>query len=280
MRKLTVALLLVTLPFTASAVDQCRFTASKSVDIDATGLKNLRANLGTTDMSIESVPGLGKVEIRGTACASDATRVKDLNIEGHREGNDAVLDATHQGGYANFSSMGSTYAYLKIQVRVPASVGVTVVSGSGDVDATGLASLDYTGGSGDLTASNIRGALGIKVGSADVKATEVGSVELKTTGSGDVHVTGVKGDVHSGRSGSGDLGFRNVTGNVSIESSGSGDISVSNIGRNVDIGSVASGDVSADGVGGNFTVRASSGGDITHSNVKGKVSVPNHGDDD
>ena len=280
MRKLTVALLLVTLPFAASAADQCQFTASRSVDIDAAGLRTLHANLGTTDLSIVSVPGLGKVEIRGTACASDATRVKDLNIEGHRTGDDAVLDATHQGGYANFGSTGSTYAYLKLEVRVPASVAVTVVSGSGDVNATGLASLDYTGGSGDLSADDIKGALVLKVGSADVKATQVGSVDLKGTGSGDVHVTGVKGDVHSGRSGSGDLGFRNVTGSVSIESSGLGDISVSHIGRNVEIGSVASGDVSAVGVGGNFTVRASSGGDITHSNVKGKVSVPDHGDDD
>lgn len=280
MRKLTVALLLATLPLTASAVGQCQFTASRSVDIDASGLKNLRATLGTTDMAIESVPGLRKIEIRGTACASDATRVKDLKIDGHREGNDAVLDATNQGGYANFSSMGSTYAYLKLEVRVPASVAVVVVTGSGDVTATGLASLDYTGGSGDLIANNIRGALALKVGSADVKAAQVGSVDVKSTGSGDIHVTGVKGDVHSGHSGSGDIGFRNVTGSVSIESSGSGDIAVSNIGHNVEIGSAASGDISADGVGGNFTVHASSGGDITHSNVKGKVSVPDHGADD
>jgi DUF4097 and DUF4098 domain-containing protein YvlB len=279
-RKLSVALLLVTLPFTASAVDSCQFTAARSVDIDAAGLKTLQATLGTSDMEIESAPGLAKIEIRGTACASDAARLKDLLVDGHRSGDNAILDATSKGGYANFSMFGSTYAYLKLKVRVPPSVAVTIVTGSGDVNASNLASLDYTAGSGDLIANHINGALNLKLGSSDAKATQVGSVDLKSTGSGDVSITGVHGDVRSGKSGSGNLDFSNVAGDVSIGSTGSGDITLKDIGRNVDIGSTASGDVNADGVGGSFTVHTSGGGDVRQSHVKGKVSVPKHGGDD
>lgn len=275
-----VALLLVTLPLSAAAAEQCQFSAPRSVDIDAAGLKTLHANLGSTDLTIESVPGLGTVEIKGTACASESARLNDLQVNGRRSGDDAILDASNSGGYANFRMFGSTYAYLKLHVRVPASLAVVAVTGSGDINATGLASLDLTSGSGDVIASRIKGALVLKVGSADVKAAQVGSVDLKSTGSGDVHVTGVQGDVHSDRSGSGDLEFSKVAGSVSIGSSGSGDISLSDIGRNVDIGSVASGDVTADGVGGNFTVHSAGGSDIKHSHVKGKVSVPKHGNDD
>ena len=278
MRKMLIALLLVTLPLAAAAED-CHFSASRIIDIDAVGLKNLRANLGSTDLVLESAPGISKIEIRGTACASDAARLKDLQIDGHRSGDDAILDATNQGGYRNISMFGATYAYLKLQVRVPAALAVIVITGSGDVNASGLASLDYTAGSGDLTADHIKGALTLTLGSSDVKAHHVGSVDLKKTGSGDVHISGVQGDVRSAQSGSGDLGFSDVGGNVSIGSSGSGNLALKQIGHNVDIGSTASGDVSADGVGGNFTVHSSNSGDVKHAHVKGKVSVPKHAND-
>lgn len=278
MRKTILALLLTTVPLAASAAD-CRYSAPRNADLDAAGLKSLLLTLGSTDLDIQSVPGLNKIEVRGTACASDASRLEDLQMSASRNGAQATVDTRHDRGSITFSLFGSSYAYLKLQVHVPASLAIQVDSGSGDVNASNLASLDFSSGSGDLTADHIAGALALKLGSADVKAQHVGSIDLHQTGSGDVHVDGVTGDVQAEHSGSGDLDFRNVGGSVNIGATGSGDVTLSNIGHDARVGSTGSGDVTANGVNGNFTVGASGSGDIHHANVKGKVSVPKSDDD-
>ena len=81
MRNLISVLLLIALPLAASA-NECKFTAVRNADIDAAGLKDLMLTLGSTDLDIRSAPGLTKVEVRGTACASDASKLQDLQVNG------------------------------------------------------------------------------------------------------------------------------------------------------------------------------------------------------
>jgi len=275
-RKIIIALLLTTLPLAAGAAE-CRYSAPRNAEIDAAGLNSLLLKLGSTDMDIQSVPNLNKVEVRGTACASDASWLKDLQIGAKRDGDHAAVIAQNNRNNT-FSLFGSSYAYLKLQVRVPASLAISVDSGSGDVNASNLASLDFNSGSGDLVADHITGLLALKLGSADAQARQVGSVDLHETGSGDVRVDGVQGDVQADHSGSGDLTFSNVGGSVNVGATGSGDITLKNIGRDAKVGSTGSGDVNVNGVGGNFSVGAAGSGDVHYKNVKGKVSVPK-GDD-
>jgi DUF4097 and DUF4098 domain-containing protein YvlB len=278
-RKIASALLLIVLPLAASAAMPCKFSAPRNADIDGTGLKSLLLTLGSSDLDIQSVPGLNKVEVRGTACASEASWLPDVQLDTSRSGDHATATARNSHTSMTISLFGSSYAYLKLQVRVPAPLAINVDSGSGDVHASNLASLDFNSGSGDLVADHITGTLILKLGSADVQAHQVGSVDLHSTGSGDVHIDGVQGNVKAGHSGSGDLGFDNVTGSVNVGATGSGDITLNHIGRDVDVGSTGSGDVNANGVDGNFSVHASGSGDVTHSNVKGKISVPKRDDD-
>jgi DUF4097 and DUF4098 domain-containing protein YvlB len=279
MRKTILALLLTTLPLAAGAME-CRYSAPRNTDLDAAGLKDLVLKLGSTDLDIQSVPGLNKVVVRGTACASDAARLKDLQVDASRNGDHATVDTRNNGNNITIRLFGlSNYAYLKLQVRVPASLAIGVDSGSGDVNATNLASLDFDSGSGDLVADHIAGALTLQLGSADAKVRQVGSVDLHRTGSGDVRIDGVRGDVHADHSGSGDLGFSNVSGSVNVGATGSGDITLDTIGHDADVGSTGSGDVTANGIGGNFSVHSSGSGDIRYKNVKGKVSVPKHDDE-
>lgn len=278
MQKIIPALLLL-LPSLAAAATPCQFSAPRNTDIDAAGLKSLSLTLGSADMDIRSVPGLTRIEVRGTACASDAAWLKDLQVTSDHVGERASVQARNNHDGMNSGLFGSSYAYLKLQVRVPASLAIGIDSGSGDVQAANLASLDFDSGSGDLVATDIAGMLSLKLGSADAKASRVGSVDLRQTGSGDVGVDGVKGNVHAGRSGSGDLAFSNVGGTVDIGHTGSGDITLEHVGRDVKVGSTGSGDVDANDVGGNFTVAASGSGDIHHAGVKGTVSVPKSTDD-
>jgi DUF4097 and DUF4098 domain-containing protein YvlB len=281
MRKVAAALIASSLLLFASVAgaEECRYSAPRNADIDAAGLHSLLLRLGASDLDIQGVQGLNKVEVRGTACASEQSWLKDLQIDTQRSGDQAIVDAEHHASTSIFNLFGSSYAYLKLQVRVPAALAVQVHSGSGDVQANTLASLDFESGSGDLIADHINGALELQLGSADVRASDIGSVTLHGTGSGDVHASNVRGDVRSDHSGSGDLDFSQVRGSVRIGSTGSGDVTLRDIGRDAEVGSTGSGDVTATGVGGNFTVRSTGSGDVRYHDVKGKVDVPNRDDD-
>ena len=281
MRKVAAALIASSLLAFASVAgaEECRYSAPRNADIDAAGLHSLLLRLGSSDLDIQAVQGLNKIEVRGTACASDQSWLKDLQVSTGRSGDQAMVDAEHHTDTSIFNLFGSSYAYLKLQVRVPVALAVQVHSGSGDVQAKNLASLDFSSGSGDLIADHINGALVLQLGSADVRANDVGSVMLNGTGSGDVHVMGVRGDARADHSGSGDLDFSNVHGSVRIGSTGSGDVTMTDVGRDAEVGSTGSGDVTARGVGGNFTVRSTGSGDVRYHDVKGKVDVPNRDDD-
>lgn len=281
MRKVAAAFIASSLLVFASvaSAEECRFSAPRNADIDAAGLHSLLLRLGSSDLDIQGVQGLNKIEVRGTACASDQSWLKDLQISTGRSGDQATVDAEHRTN-TTFNLFGSSYAYLKLQVRLPAALAVQIHSGSGDVQAKSLASLDFSSGSGDLIADHIPGALELQLGSADVRANDVGSVVVNGTGSGDVHVMGVRGDARADHSGSGDLDFSNVHGSVRVGSTGSGDVTLSDIGRDAEVGSTGSGDVTANGVGGNFTVRSTGSGDVRYHDVKGKVDVPDDDHDD
>ncbi len=281
MRKLAAASLAVSLLVfaTIAGAEECRYSAPRNADIDAAGLHSLLLRLGSSDLDIRGVPGLNRIEVRGTACASKQEWLKDMQVSTGRSGDQAKVDAEHYTDTSIFNLFGDSYAYLKLQVRVPQTLAVKIDSGSGDMQANGLASLDVDTGSGDLIADDIAGSVALQLGSGDVRASHVGSVNLRGTGSGDVHVDGVQGDVQADHSGSGDLSFSNVRGSVRVGSTGSGDIGFTDIGRDAEVGSTGSGDVTANGVGGNFTVRATGSGDVRYHDVKGKVSVPNQDDD-
>jgi hypothetical protein len=260
----------------AAAALPCRYSAPRNVDLDATTLKSLLLNLGAADAHVRGVAGLSRVEVRGTACASNPQWLDDLRIHALRGGPQATVTARTGNHENNFSLFGSPrYAYLKLAVSVPARLAVAINSGSGDVVAETLESLDFRSGSGDLKAHDIAGRLALQLGSADVNAQGVGNVDLRGTGSGDVTVSNVRGDVRSGLSGSADLHFSDVRGSVVLGSVGSGDLRLENIGGNIQVHSIGSGDMVVNDVAGNLQVGAT-GGDVIYHGIKGTVRVARH----
>lgn len=279
MRKALPALAGLTLLIVAGAAgaEECRYSAPRNVDLDAAALKSLLLHLGATEAQVRGVPGLSRVEVRGTACASNPQWLSDLRITTSGSGGNATVTVRTEDHGSLFSLFGfSRYAYMKLSVSVPPQLAVAIDSGSGDVVAESLASLDFHAGSGDLKARDIAGALALQLGSGDVDAQRVGSVDLHSTGSGDVTVADVRGDVHADRSGSGDLHFSNVRQSVWVGATGSGDVRVENIGGDVHVGSTGSGDIIADRVDGNLQVDATGSGDVSYQDVKGDVQVPKH----
>ncbi len=303
---------LLAMSFGAMAAEQCRYSAPRDATMDAAGLKQLSVKIGPDELTIRGEPGLSKITVHGTACASDEKWLQDIKIETGRHGDTASVVA-HDGNHGMVMSLfRSSYAYLKLDVRVPQALAVKLNQGSGGTHASNLAALDAKMGAGDVEVSGIAGEFALEVGSGDVKARNVGSFNLRRIGSGDVGVDGVQGDARIGTVGSGDVTLanikrdmsigsvgsgdikltgiggslridsissgdlivRNVTGNVTVGSISSGDVRIAQTGGNVHADSVASGDFGVDGVGGDFSVGSVGSGDIHHSGVKGEVSVP------
>lgn len=263
----------------AAGAEPCRYSAPRSVDLDATTLKSLLLNLGATDAHVRGVAGLSKIEVRGTACASNPQWLDDLRIDTSHSDGVATVTVRTGDHETSFNLLGrSRYAYMKLSVSVPPQLAVAINSASGDVVAQSLESLDFHSGSGDLKAHQITGPLTLELGSADVDAHGVGNVELRSTGSGDVTVSDVRGEVRAGHTGSGDLHFSDVQGSVSLGSVGSGDLRLENIGGNVQVDSIGSGDLVVDNVTGNLQVGATGSGNLGYHGVKGTVRVPSKGD--
>jgi DUF4097 and DUF4098 domain-containing protein YvlB len=266
--------------FSGSALaNECRFHAERNLDVDPAGLHALVLKLGSSDLQVRGVAGLAKIEVRGKACASEEGRLAGLTVAQSRDG-DRVTVTPNQSGEQSFSLFGSNYAYIDLEVRVPATLPIEVQSNSGDANIADVAALDFNAHSGDLVLHHVSGAVAVEVHSGDVTADDIGSLEVRRSGSGDVHANGVRGDIKVGHIGSGDLVFNDVSKSVHVESIGSGDVTVSRAGGNVVVDSIGSGDVNVENVGGDFVVKAAGSGDIHRHGVKGKIDVPRRHDQD
>jgi DUF4097 and DUF4098 domain-containing protein YvlB len=276
MRAVLASALLLASPF--AFADHCAFTAERSLDIDPAGLQALRMELGSSDLNVQGDASVKKIEVRGKACASEQAWLDELQIAQSRQGGKVVVktaDHTEHSGW-----FGNHYAYIDYVVHVPTNLAVEVESGSGDTHAAGIAALDFHTGSGDLNLERVAGVVKATVGSGDIVAKDVGSFRLDRSGSGDVRLADVRGDVTIGHVGSGDLSFSNVHGGVRAEAIGSGDFVADHVGGDVYVGSIGSGDVTVKTVGGGLTVGSAGSGDIHHSDVTGKINVPKRHEND
>lgn len=272
MRRLT--WLFAVMPAIALA-EPCAFSAPRDFDVDATGIKTLVLALESDDVDVEGVAGLERIEVRAKACASSEDRLPGLVVDQQRSGQDFAI--TSRARPSEFRLFGSSYAYIDFTLRVPERMVVGIRGSSGDAKVRKVAALDFETASGDLVADAIAGSIGVRTSSGDVHGRGSGSVEIRSTASGDIELGDVRGDVKVARSGSGDLTFSDVGGQVDIGSVGSGDVSLHRVTGNVRVGAIGSGDVEAVDIGGDLVVRSSGSGDVTHRDVRGSVSVP---DDD
>jgi DUF4097 and DUF4098 domain-containing protein YvlB len=281
MRRMFLSLLFLA-PFVsvASAADNCKFTAQRDFDVDAAGLKTLALQIGSTDVHVEGVAGLAKVEVRGRACASQQDWLDQLTVEQQRSGDRLVVTPheEHSGNHWNLG--GSSYAWIDLRVRVPAKLAVDIHAASGDADVRDVAALDFKSASGDLRVENVAGAFGAEVASGDIEGKDIGSLDLRRTASGDIRLRNVHGDARVGNVGSGDITLEHVDGGVEIGNVGSGDLRVSHVARDLRIASIGSGDMSVDDIGGDFVVKNRGSGDLHQHDVRGRVDVPKDEEED
>ena len=258
MRHLMIAAGLLLAPLAAFA-DDCKFQADRNLQLDLSGVHAVQIDLRSYELHLRGDSGARLGELTGRACASSQDLLDDLIVTQRREGDVLIVQAGRDRSHWGFS--GRTYADLKLNLKLPPSMPVTLNVGSGDAWVDGVKRLDTHVGSGDLHVKNIDGPLSASIGSGGLDASNVGSVDLGAVGSGDFKGEDIKGDVRVG-------------------SIGAGDVSVQRVGGSVRAQTLGSGDLTARDVGGDLSLGAKGSGDVNHSGVRGKVNVPRDRNDD
>jgi hypothetical protein len=241
-------------PAHAQNFDQCKHSADRSTNVDASSARLLELASGSGSVKIEGKAGLNRVIIRGKACASDADLLEDIRLETSREGSSIVVRANvhDRDDWSQRNWRNNTYARLDIVVEVPAGMAAEIEDGSGEIDLANL------------------GAVRIKDGSGGIVGNDLASVRIED-GSGEIQLTDIRGEVDI-EDGSGEIELANIDGLIEIED-GSGEITVRTSKSHVRI-SDQSGSISVRDVAGDFIVQDDGSGSIDYDNVRGRVDVP------
>jgi hypothetical protein len=240
---------------TFAHADECRFQAPRNAAFDLTGVHTLVIDLHQHNLHLNGTPA-STGQVHGRACASSQDRLEDLRLTQRREGDRLIVSAESASSDWNISLFGvSHYAYMDLQMDIPATLAVELDVGSGDAHVANVAQLNASVGSGDLQVNGVRGRFDAHVGSGDIKADDVGETHVAAIGSGDFTVNRVRGNLSIGSIGSGDADLRAIGGSVDVQSIGSGDLHVDGVARDLHVARVGS-------------------GDVEHKSVAGRVDVP------
>lgn len=244
-------LVLLALPGLASAADNCKFHADRSLSLNLAGVRSVVIETGPYDFHVKAG---SSARASGRACASSQDMLDRLQLIQRREGDRLIVAVGSDRNSWSGNWLRGNYASFDVNVTLPRAMPLEMAVGSGDADVAGIANVDSHVGSGDLS---VRGAdrLEARIGSGDIKADDIGRLEIDVVGSGDFEATNIRGDVRIGSIGSGGVDLRRVGGSVEASSIGSGDLSVAT-------------------VGGGLRVRSVGSGSVDHDDVKGRVDVP------
>lgn len=193
--------------------------------LNAANLTQLNADTGSGSLLIQGETGRTQIEV---VAQIYNRKDSELMLTLDQQGDSAKLVATFDRGFSYGDS-----PYIDLVVKVPASFGLILDDGSGDVDIKGLqgalriddgsgdlfvdngASLILDDGSGDIRISNILGDVRVEDGSGDMNISHINGIVTIEDGSGDIRVAHSKG-LTIDDDGSGDLNINQINGPVNI----------------------------------------------------------------
>lgn len=256
----------------AFAWGDCEFSARREATIDVAAARKLMLATGAGDLRVIADAKATQATASGKACASTEELLAQIRLATGSENGVPTLK-TDMPQYES-SWLGNTYAWMDLEVRVPASTALTLTDSSGDVNVEGVASLDVHDSSGDLAVRDIAGEVKVADSSGDVNVRNAAAVHVTNDSSGDLELSAITGDVQVDSDSSGDIDVDNVGGNAVVENDSSGDIDFTDIRGSATVDHDSSGGIYASTIGGDFIVRHDGSGGVTHHGVKGRVDVP------
>jgi len=176
------------------------------------GIKNLNLTTGSGDIIVKKSSG-SQVTLMLEHSFGDSYN-PSIDQRGDRL---IIKDGKNRG-----NSGDQTYTLM-----VPDNTNINFTTGSGNISASGL-TVDLNGntGSGDLEFTQMKGEVSINAGSGDLNVSEYdGNLKLNV-GSGDATIDGYKGDLTI-NCGSGDLEAENIAAEIHINA-GSGSLELEN----------------------------------------------------
>ncbi|MQA90483.1 MAG: hypothetical protein GEU90_09635 [Gemmatimonas sp.] len=246
------ATMIVAAPLAAQSKCENRREISETLDLAPTD--RIRVEAGAGSLRITGRPGMSQVLVTGTACASSASRLEEMEIDIGSRAGEAYVETIIPQSLGWFDWFG--YARMDLVVEVPEGATLNVRDGSGSLEIANIGGgLKVDDGSGSLEIANVGGGLEVDDGSGSLTIRDVDGDLRLFDGSGSITVENVRGSVVVEDDGSGSMDVRNVTGSVFVREDGSGSISV-------------------DLVGGDFIVDRDGSGGIHSADIAGVVQIP------
>lgn len=215
-----------------NAQERCEYTRELAQTVDAAAAQRMQLAARAGSLRVTGQAGATAVHVTGTACASSAALLDQLQIAAERRGETVYVETETP------SRMGRNgYAQIHLVVEIPQSLSVAVADGSGSLEiADLLADVVVDDGSGEITIRNIVGAVRIGDGSGEIAAEQVrGSVTIDEDGSGGIDIRDITGPVLIREDGSGGIDVRRVSSDFTLERDGSGRVDYREIGGVVSV---------------------------------------------
>lgn len=208
----------------------CRYDAQRSASVAVAGARTVEVRARAGQLRVEGRPDLTEVRVRGRACASSESILREIDMRLERHGDAVVLEAILPEGGWN-----GGYARLDLTVEVPEGMAADIDDTSGGMVLDGLGALVVKDGSGGMEIHDVRGDLRIDDGSGEIRVDRVaGSVHVRD-GSGSMTFDRVDRDVIVDDDGSGSIDATHVGGDFVVRDDGSGGIHWSDVRGKVDI---------------------------------------------
>jgi hypothetical protein len=255
MRKYLV--LLATLAAGTAQAWDCKYEKELVVALDLAGSERLSILAGAGDLRVTGHSGTQQARARGKLCVSEEEWLEQAGLLA--EGGRAASITVELPDSSGWSLVGSRYAYMDLEVDVPADIALDVRDSSGDIAIAGSGPVAIEDSSGDIDVQDVHGDVVLEDSSGDIDLVSIhGNVTVRQDSSGDIDGRRIEGAVRVEKDSSGDIRFREVRDDFVVERDSSGDIV-------------------ADTIGGDFRVLKDGSGEIRSSAVSGAVEVPDRG---
>lgn len=232
----------------------CAYEKDIDITLDLAGSELLSVAAAAGDLTITGQAGTTAARVRGKLCVSEEEWLNEAEV--HTESGRKASIAVSLPGTGGWGFVFDRYAYVDLDIEVPADLALDIRDSSGDVTVRGTGPVAIQDSSGDLELEDVAGGAVLKDSSGDIELRRIGGdVTVRQDSSGDIHGRDIRGSVLIEHDSSGEIRFEAVSGDYVVEQDSSGDIV-------------------ADTVGADFRVLRDGSGEVRHAAVSGEVEVP------
>lgn len=232
----------------------CAYEKDIDITLDLAGSELLSVAAAAGDLTITGQAGTTAARVRGKLCVSEEEWLNEAEV--HAASGRKASIAVSLPGTGGWGFVFDRYAYVDLDIEVPADLALDIRDSSGDVTVRGTGPVAIQDSSGDLELEDVAGGAVLKDSSGDIELRRIGGdVTVRQDSSGDIHGRDIRGSVLIEHDSSGEIRFEAVSGDYVVEQDSSGDIV-------------------ADTVGGDFRVLRDGSGEVRHAAVSGEVEVP------